>query len=198
MNNYDDLLKYPEFNESEVTEKYTIEIGNNEVGEPTYQHPDFVFDTEIGFNYLILVYAPDSDYASIKDLRERKEYVAKKVKIPKGQVKRVIDNENPMIGDMLTRFFRVYEDFNYELLISAKEALITLLEVVRKPIDSQLLDDKERNAIKAKRECFDDSKYLISEIRLMLNELSGKSPDAGEIVNKSVFKGGFAETLAKK
>ena len=196
MNNYDDLLKYPEFNESEVTEKYTIEIGENEVGEPMYQHPDFVFDTEIGFNYLILVYAPDSDYASIKDLKERKEYVAKKVKIPKGQVKRVIDNENPMIGDMLTRFFREYEDFDYEILISGKEALITLLEVVRKPINSTLLDDKERNAVKAKRECFDDARYIMGELRNMLNDLGEKSPDARDAAKKSVFKGGFAEGLA--
>jgi len=197
MNNYDDLLKYPEFNEKEVTEKYTIEIGENEVGEPMYQYPDFVFDTEIGFNYLILVYAPDSEYASIKDLKERKEYVAKKVKVPKKLIKKVVDNENPMIGDMLTRFFRVYEDFDYEILISGKEALITLLEVVRKPIDSHLLDDKERNAVKAKRECFDDARYIMAELRTMLQELGGKSVDAKDVVKKGVFgKGGFAEGLA--
>lgn len=193
---YTDLLKYPEFDVALVTERHTSNAGENEVGEPMLVYPDFVFDTKIAFKYLILVYAPDSELASIKDLGERKELAAVQSKIPRDQVDRVLRNENPMIGDMLTRFFREYEDFDYELLISAKEALITLLEVIRKPIDSRLLDDKERNAVKAKRECFEDAKYIRSEIRLMLNELGNKSPDAEEHVKKSVFKGGFAEGLA--
>lgn len=195
---YTDLLKYPEFDSDLITVKYTVDGGNNEAGEPMLVYPDFVFDTEIAFKYLILVYAPDSDLASIKDLKERKELAFKKAKVPRQFHAKIIANENHMIGDMLTRFFREYEDFDYELLISAKEAVITLLEVVRKPVDSQLLDDKERNAIKSKRECFDDSKYLMGEIKKIMNELNGKSPDAGEVINQSAFKGGMAERFANE
>jgi len=194
---YTGLLKYPEFDYDTVYEKYTIEADENEAGEPSMVFPDFVFDTKIAHKYLVLVYSPESEYADIKDLSERKELAMKKSGIERKYRKKIMTNENPMIGDMLTRFFRVYEDFDYELIISAKEALITLLEVVRKPINTHLQDDKERNAVKAKRECFDDAKYIMDEIRKMLAELGSKSNDAKESVKSSVFQGGFAEKLAE-
>lgn len=193
---YTELLKYPEFNIDAIREKHTVAVGENEAGEPMTREPDFTFDTKVAFGYLILTYGPDSEFSGIKDMSERKELALKKAKVPKAFHKKILTNENPMIGDMLTRFFRVYEDFDYELLISGKEALITLLEVVRKPIDSRLLDDKERNAVKAKRECFDDAKYIMKELRMMLKDLSEMSEDAAEAVKKSVFKGGFAEKMA--
>lgn len=196
IENYKDLLKYPEFDYTTIIEKWTIEDGRNEAGEPVLIEPNFVFDVAVALDYILFTYAPDSPYATIKDMRERKEAALKQTRVPKQFHKKILSNENPMIGDMLTRFFRVYEDFDYELLISGKEALITLLEVVRKPIDSRLLDDKERNAVKAKRECFDDAKYLMSEMRKMLNDLRDKSEDAADAVKSSVFKGGFAEKLA--
>jgi len=193
---YTELLKYPEFDIDAIREKHIVNVGENEAGEPMTIDPDFTFDTKVAFGYLILTYGPDSEFSGMKDMSERKELALKKAKVPKQFHKKILSNENPMIGDMLTRFFRVYEDFDYELLISAKEALITLLEVVRKPIDSRLLDDKERNAVKAKRECFEDARYIMGEIRKMLNDLGDMSEDAKEAVKKSVFKGGFAEKMA--
>ena len=193
---YTELLKYPEFNIDEIREKHTVHVRDNEAGEPVMMEPDFTFDTKVAFSYLVLTYGPDSEFSGIKDMSERKELALKKAKVPKQFHKKILTNENPMIGDMLTRFFRVYEDFDYELLISGKEALITLLEVVRKPINTHLQDDKERNAVKAKRECFDDAKYIMRELRMMLKDLSEMSEDAAEAVKKSVFKGGFAEKMA--
>lgn len=193
---YSELLKYPEFDIDAIRKKYTVNVGNNEAGEPMTIDPDFVFDTKVAFSYLILTYGPDSEFSGIKDMSERKDLALKKSKVPAQFHKKILINENPMIGDMLTRFFRVYEDFDYELLISGKEALITLLEVVRKPINTHLQDDKERNAVKAKRECFDDAKYIMAELRKMLKDVSEMSEDAAEAVKKSVFKGGFAEKLA--
>jgi len=193
---YQDLLKYPEFDYNTIVEKFTVEAGENEAGEPMTVEPNFVFDMEAAYMYLVFAYAPNSPYATIKDLKERKQLSLKQSGVPKKFHEKIISNENPMIGDMLTRFFRTYEDFDYELLISGKEALITLLEVVRKPIDSLLLDDKERNAVKAKRECFDDAKYLMGEMKKMLSDLNDKSEDAASAVKSSVFKGGFAEKLA--
>jgi len=194
---YIDILKYPEFDYEKIIEKWTTVIDENPAGEPIVQTPDFVFDVRVALDYILFTYAPESPYARIKDMRERKEMALKQTVIPKQFHKKIISNENPMIGDMLTRFFRVYEDFDYELLISGKEALITLLEVVRKPIDSRLLDDKERMAVKAKRECFEDAKYLMGEMRKMLSELRDKEPDAADAAKSSVFKGGFAEKMAR-
>jgi len=194
---YTDLLKYPEFDIDAIREKYTVDSGTtNEAGEPVMMEPNFIFDTKVAFSYLILTYGPDSEFSNVKDMLERKELALKKSKVPKQFQKKILKNENPMLGDMLTRFFREYEDFDYELLISAKEALVTLLEVVRKPIDSTLLDDKERNAVKAKRECFEDARYMMGEIRNMLKDLGDMSEDAAQAVKKSVFKGGFAEKMA--
>jgi CHASE3 domain sensor protein len=99
---------------------------------------------------------------------------------------------------MATRIFREISDFEYELLMSAKEAIETLLEVVRKPISTYLQDDKERNAVKAKRECFDDAKYLMTEVKQMLNAVREDNPDVAEHVNQSAFKGGLAERFAEK
>ena len=193
---YTELLKYPEFDIDAIREKHTVNVGENEAGESMTIDPDFVFDTKVAFSYMILTYGPDSEFSGIKDMSERKELALKRAKVPKQFHKKILSNENPMIGDMLTRFFRVYEDFDYELLISGKEALITLLEVVRKPINTHLQDDKERNAVKAKRECFDDAKYIMRELRMMLKDLGEMSEDAAEAVKKSVFKGGFAEKMA--
>jgi hypothetical protein len=194
---YTELLKYPEFDIDAIREKFTVDSGTtNPAGEPIIIEPTFIFDTKVAFSYLILTYGPDSEFSNVKDMLERKELAFKKSKVPKQFQKKILKNENPMLGDMLTRFFREYEDFDYELLISAKEALVTLLEVVRKPIDSTLLDDKERNAVKAKRECFEDAKYIMAEIRMMLKDIGEMSEDAAEAVKKSTFKGGFAEKMA--
>jgi hypothetical protein len=144
----------------------------------------------------MLAYAPDSSLVKIKDHSIRKEKAIKESKIPKEQRVKVLRNENPMIGDMVTRLFREINDLDYELLISGKEAIVTLLEVVRKPIDTNLQDDKERNAVKAKRECFEDAQVLLKEIRKIHNQMHDISPDMAEHVGNLVFRGGTAERLA--
>lgn len=198
MQEYEILLKYPEFDYEKIKETYKIwEVDDTTTGEGHWIYPDWIFDPAIGFDYLILTYAPSSPLAAVKSLRERKEMALKDAGVPKEQWDKILINANPMVGDMLTRFFREYKDFNYELLISSKEAVETLLEVVRKPIDSRLLDDKERNAVKAKKECFDDAKYLMGEIKKILSELREESEDVAEHVNQSAFKGGLAEKFSK-
>jgi len=196
---YEILYNYPEFKLKKVEYKYRywfeLDAGTSE-GE--YRMPEWVFEPKLGFEFILLAYSPDSKYASVKDLRERKQLALEDSKIPESQWERILANENPMIGDMATRLFREIGDFDYELLLSAKEAIETLLEVVRKPIDTRLQDDKERNAVKAKRECFDDAKFLMGEIRKMLRDIRDENPDVADSVTKSVFEGGIAERLIKK
>lgn len=196
---YKHLKEYPEFSFHKIQEKYAEQVEiDSQSGETETRIPEWIFDVKIAFEYVMLAYAPDSSLANIKDLRARKEQALVIAKVPKEQWDKILKNENFMIGDMLTRLFRHLNDIDYELLISGKEAIETLLEVVRKPVNSRLLDEKERMAVKAKRECFEDAQILMKEIRRIYNQMHEISSDMAEHVNVSVFKGGLAEKLAGK
>lgn len=195
---YNYILEYPEFDLVKILKKYQyFNITNTLTGEGEQVTPEWIFRTDSAYNYVIHVYAPDSPMITIKDLRTRKLKALEKF-IESKQWDAIMENRNPMIGDMITRVFREVNDFDYELMLSAKEAVETLMEVVRKPLDSNMTDDKERNAIKSKRECFDDAKYILAEIRKMQAAIEDKSVDVADHVNKSVFRTGMAERLALK
>jgi len=194
---YQHLKQYPEFDIDKIEEKYGNFIEHDEQsGEGGTEIPPWVFNPTLAFEYVMLAYAPDSSLAKIKDHAVRKEKAIVDSKIPKDQRAKILRNENPMIGDMVTRLFREINDLDYELLISGKEAIETLLEVVRKPIDTNLQDDKERNAVKAKRECFEDAQALLKEIRKIYNQMHDIDSDMAEHVGDLVFRGGTAERLA--
>lgn len=195
-NKYNYMLEYPEFSTTSIIKKHEYWVVLDQAsGDGEMKIPEWIFRVDIAYQYVIHVYAPDSPFANIKDLRVRKQKALDKF-IEPTQWEAILANMNPMIGDMVTRLFRELSDFDYELMMSAKEAIETLLEVVRKPLDSRMTDEKERNAIKAKRECFEDSKYLLSEMKRMKKEIEDVNPDVAEILNKSVFKAGMAEKLA--
>jgi len=197
FDSYAHLKSYPEFNTQAIQERHREWVEHDaESGDGNWVVPDWIFEPRLAFEYVMLVYAPDSSLAKMKDIKARKESALSQTKIPDEQIDKILSNENPMIGDMLTRLFRHLNDIDYELLISGKEAIETLLEVVRKPINSRLLDDKERNAVKAKRECFEDAQVLMKEIRRIYAQMNDLEPDMADHVNKSAFKGGLAENLS--
>jgi len=196
---YEHLKSYPEFDLIAITKKYKVwEEHDGNSGDGEHVAPPWVFDPKLAFEYVMLAYAEDSSLAKITDLPTRKLNAMKSSKIPEEQREKILKNENPMVGDMITRLFRHINNIDYELLISGKEAIVTLLEVVRKPIDSRLLDDKERNAVKAKRECFEDAQVLFIEIKKIYNAINEINGDMGAYVKEAVFKGGNAERLAGK
>jgi len=193
---YSYILDYPEFSMEKIIKKYEYWVVLDESsGDGEMKLPEWIFRVDHAFDYVIHVYAPDSPFANCKDLKVRKQKALEKF-IEKTQWEYILANSNPMIGDMVTRLFRELSDFDYELMISAKEAIETLLDVVRKPLDSRMTDEKERNAIKSKKECFDDAKYLLAEMRRMQKDLEDQSPDVADTLNKSVFRAGMAEKLA--
>jgi len=158
FDSYLHLKEYPEFDKEKIELRHRIWVEDDSgSGDGHWDNPPWLFNPDLAFEYVLLAYAPDSSTVKIKDFQIRKEKSMEQCKVPKTQQSKVLKNENPMIGDMITRLFRELNDFEYELIISGKEAIQTLLEVVRKPVDSRLLDDKERNAVKAKRECFEDA-----------------------------------------
>jgi len=48
-----------------------------------------------------------------------------------------------------------------DLIDSSKEAVAILIEDIRTPLDPELSDEKRRNAIKAKKECFLDAQEIL-------------------------------------
>ena len=59
-----------------------------------------------------------------------------------------------------------------KLIESGNKAFDLLLEEVKKPIDPDLQDDKARNAMKAKKECFMDAQDILMSIHKMQNQLN--------------------------
>ena len=48
-----------------------------------------------------------------------------------------------------------------DLINSSKEAVAILIEDIKTPLDPDLSDEKRRNAIKAKKECFLDAQEIL-------------------------------------
>lgn len=196
---YEYLKDYPEFDEEKIRDRYKRWVEHDEEsGEGEFIYPEWLFDPKLAFEYVMMAYAPDSSSAKIKDLQVRKENALQQSKVPEDQWDMILRNENKMIGDMITRLFRELNDFDYELIISGKEAVQTLLEVVRKPMNAALLDDKERNAVKAKKECFEDAQDIMKRIKDLISQMKDVNEDLSQHARKSVFSGGLAERLAEK
>ena len=58
-----------------------------------------------------------------------------------------------------------------KLISSGNKAFDLLLEEVEKPIDPDLQDDKSRNAMKAKKECFMDAQDILLAINKIQNRI---------------------------
>ena len=60
-----------------------------------------------------------------------------------------------------------------DLIDSSKEAVAILINDIRTPLDPDLSDEKRRNAIKAKKECFLDAQEIligISKLETQIKE----------------------------
>ena len=84
------------------------------------------------------------------------------------------------------------------LIESGKKAFDLLLEEVEKPIDPELQDDKARNAMKAKKECFMDAQEILRAINKIENQLAGDEESSSETTEGGSFRAGFSERFAKK
>ena len=92
----------------------------------------------------------------------------------------------------------IYQLKMLELVDAGKKAFDLLIKEVERPIDEELQDDRARNAMKAKKECFMDAKEIMSEVQKIEMMLSGV--EAEEVVlddKSSVYEGGFSEKFAK-
>jgi len=80
------------------------------------------------------------------------------------------------------------------LIEASKGAIELLIEEISKPLIEED-DAKRRQAIKAKRECFEDCQ----EILLGIKNLEDRIKDGSSLIeDKKDFKGSFAEKYARK
>ena len=82
-----------------------------------------------------------------------------------------------------------------ELIDSSKEAVSILIDDIKKPLDVDLSDEKRRNAIKAKKECFVDAQEIIIGISKLEAQLSNSE---AELKEEKDFESGLAEKFAKR
>tara|TARA_R110000796_G_scaffold87042_1_gene188127 strand:+ start:428 stop:715 length:288 start_codon:yes stop_codon:yes gene_type:complete len=81
------------------------------------------------------------------------------------------------------------------LISAAKKSVDILIEEIERELDrEELQDDKARNAVKAKRECFEDAQKIIADISKLEAQLNGEEIDSGD----NVYSAGFAERFANK
>ena len=59
-----------------------------------------------------------------------------------------------------------------DLIDSSKEAVSILINDIRTPLDPDLSDEKRRNAIKAKKECFLDAQEILIGISKLETQIT--------------------------
>tara|TARA_R100000234_G_scaffold118326_1_gene98528 strand:- start:21 stop:311 length:291 start_codon:yes stop_codon:yes gene_type:complete len=85
-----------------------------------------------------------------------------------------------------------------ELIESGKQAFDLLLEEVKKPVDPELQDDKARNAMKAKKECFMDAQEILMSINKIQKQIEEENIEQNIDKEENSFQAGFSEKYAKK
>jgi hypothetical protein len=84
-----------------------------------------------------------------------------------------------------------------DLINAGKSAVEILLEEIQKPLDVELSDEKRRNAIKAKKECFIDCQEILLSIKELEVKIYGT--DENELLKREAdFEASFAERRAKR
>ena len=95
----------------------------------------------------------------------------------------------------------LYEQKLLELVEAGKKAFDLLVKEVERPVDEELQDDRARNAMKAKKECFMDAREIMAEVQKLEAQLNGedleKSQDISPTEDSSAYSGGYAEKFAK-
>lgn len=89
------------------------------------------------------------------------------------------------------------KDTTQRLIDASKKAVDILIEEIETSLDAELSDEKRRNAIKAKKECFIDCQEIIRGIASLEGKLSGE--DGSSILDEEKdFNGSYAEKFRKK
>jgi hypothetical protein len=108
-------------------------------------------------------------------------------------------NKSKTLSKVVTDILHITANRQFELYVSALEASTILLDVVRRPIDDSLDDEKWLSALKAKKQGFNDAKELLASADEIAERMLGaKEVDLDEHISDSVFQKGQMEILAEK
>jgi len=148
-------------------------------------------------DYAIAVYA--SRGSDVIMLNERKDSVMLEYKISnKSDMELLKFNKSRTLSRIVTDILHITANRQFELYVSALEAATILLDVVRRPIDDTLEDEKWLSALKAKKQGFNDAKELLASANEIAERMLGASePDLEEHIDDNIFKKGQMETLAE-
>jgi hypothetical protein len=149
-------------------------------------------------DYLLDVYVKSEDYEHGITLSHKKDLAIHK-HIPKTKDRDILlFNKSEIVSSIVTAILLANFDREFELYISALEAATILLEVVRRPIDDKLENEKWYNALKAKKQGFNDARELILSASKIAEDITGaKDTDIEAHIDDTVFTSGAAERLAK-
>lgn len=152
--------------------------------------------------YIALVYSSDSPIADMDDIVLRKKSAFKTSGLPKNLEERIISNEDDITNAMITRFFKIQNEAEIELLMSGKEAFHILLEEVRSPVSDELNDDRKASALKAKRICFEDAYNIMEAVKKIQTIIKESNTDISRVFEKTKDKDqwskGWVENLVDK
>ncbi len=159
----------------------------------------FTISIEKIVDYTIMVYIRDDAYQDVT-LNQKKEAAFIKVGIQKESDQRLLMlNKSNIVSRVVTTILHATANREFELYVSALEASTILLDVVRRPIDDTLDDEKWLSALRAKKQGFNDARELLSSANEIAEKMLGaKETDLDEHVEETIFKEGFSERLAKK
>jgi len=154
------------------------------------------------FEYIYLVYSNHSDIFGIDDIIERKQTAFKRTGLPKEHLEGALANSNEELNKKVTKFFKMQNEGEIELLLSGKEAFHILLAEVRTSVSDELDDNIKAIALKAKRVCFEDAFSILDTVKKIQNKLKNENTDISSVLDKvddsKEWKAGWVESLIDK
>jgi len=177
----------------ELKEYLLIKYGEVELSEE-----GFTISIDKLIDYIIEVYVERGTDAIL--LNKRKEAVIIELGIKYDSDKDILMlNKSKTVSRIITDVLHITANREFELYISALEATTILLDIVRRPIDDTLDDDKWLTALKAKKQGFNDARELLDSAKEIAEQMLGaREADLEEHVEEAIFKEGMSEKLAKK
>lgn len=147
--------------------------------------------------YVIAVYAERG--GDVVMLNERKEAVLLDLGIKNEKdMELLMFNKSRLVSRIVTDVLHITANREFELYVSALEAATILLDVVRRPIDDTLEDEKWLAALRAKKQGFTDARELLDSATEIAEKILGaKDVDVEEHVEEVIYKEGLSERLAK-
>lgn len=158
----------------------------------------FTIDINKLIDYLLAVYVKDENEEHVT-LNQKKEAQIIKLKIPSDDANLLLTNKSITASRIITEILKHGGDRLYEMYISGLEAATILLEVVRRPINDDLDDEKWFSALRAKKQGFIDARELYASTNQIAEEMLGvKEVDIETHVDTTDYTQGISEILAKK